>query len=197
MFRGAVANRAGISQRTASSTIGVLADSGNLNRDIETRGGGADPIEKELFLSLPKHVLLHPSSIVISEDDEHKWGGWRVKTCRNCGSSNLQEYHHYVCKDCGQDHQPDQTIDLLESTLEAEKAMADYPQAQSEAMAADDILPPQRACFHCGKQEWFPAHMGDNRWGYACGSYECHPFLITSRGLDLSMGSALRKDSTQ
>lgn len=195
MFRGAIANRSGISPRTVTSTVKLLAESGNLQRAIEIRGGGDEDLLKELYLAIPRHVLEHPAGIEIGHDDESTWGGWRVKTCKSCGSPDLEEIHRHICKSCGQVHNHGETIDVLESTLQAQEEMDRYPLVMAEILAADGIYPPgdgaghTRQCIRCGDRTWLPAYQ-NNVWIYLCGSALCHPLLMASYGLDLSTGSA-------
>lgn len=195
MFRGAIAARAGVSIRTVSATVKKLADSGNLKRDVVCHGGGDDFIEKELFLDIPESVLKFPSGITIIQDDDSSWGGARIRTCRSCGSTELQEIHHFVCTCCGTDMGIKETIDQLETTLEAEKQLDEYPQEQLEVLAAEGIDTPNRPCIRCGQRAWLPAFDG-GVWSILCGSDLCHPKLLESSGLDLSTGLAFEHEGS-
>lgn len=194
MFRGAIADYAGVSPRTVTSTLKTLSDSGNMKRSIAITGGGADGIEKELYLGIPQHVLQYPSNISIR--DEENRGGRQTKTisiCKHCQSSDI----HTVCSGCGTVLQEEDIIDVLESTLvyqaqlEAQTAQDEYPLPQFETLATEGISPPDRACFHSGERQWLPAYE-NGRWLILCGCELCHPNLLSSKGLDLALGPAMK-----
>lgn len=195
MFRGAIAARAGVSLHTATNTVKKLSESGNLRRNVSFNTDGQAGLEKELYVAIPDVVLQNPGGIVVRT--EEKRGGKIdrvIETCKHCGSDHI----YTVCGGCATVLQEDDIIEVLESTieyqaqLEAEDRLEDeYPLPQLEALAAEGSIKPDRDCMRCGKRYWLPAYT-DGRWVILCGSEECHPLLLESHGLDVTLGPAMR-----
>jgi hypothetical protein len=199
MYRGAISARAGVSERTVSRVVADLASQQLLRRKVDVTGGGDVEIQKALHLAIPQHVLQNPQGVELQHDESSSdVAEKRVKVCR-CGSTQVRRY--VVCESCGEVQTEDDLIQVLPSTLEYQKelearlqAELEYPLAHLEALAAEGVHAPNRACFVCGQTVWLPGYQ-DHRWVIMCGSELCHPFLLESAGHDLREGPVSRKDS--
>lgn len=184
VYRKELAEVTGLAEKTISTTLKDCERGGIIERDHAYNT--EDGINKELYIGLTSLAQQDPGRVAVP-DREPK--DKKVKYCPDCRSFELEEKHYYKCKNCGVNHKPQDIPQVSVKLLEQER----YPEAPREALTAEGITAPDRACFLCGEQIWMPGFDG-KQWGYHCASEACHPVLIASFGYDLTEGNAVREE---